>query len=165
MVKDTVMEKIAYFSFILNMISIFCLSYKVETLIYSNIMFAINAIVMLAAIILRNKRIVLTGLHKYFCVVIIWCFASVVWSINAESALIKCWTMVQLFVYSMILLEFFRYRANAVKEILQAYFVGGVVMSIYAIGLYGIDGVSRALFSNYRIGQEIKVNCKIKLNI
>lgn len=155
MLKKTFVEKIAYYSFIINMISIFCLSYKEETLIYSNIIFSVNVILMLTAIILRNKAIKFNGLHLWLACMLGWCFASTLWSVNSESVLIQCWTLTQIFAYTVVLYEFFRYRTNAIKEILQAYFVGGVMMALYALVFYGVNGIIESLFTNYRIGIEI----------
>jgi O-antigen ligase len=155
MVKDTVLEKIAYLSFVLNMISIFCLSYKEDTLMYSNIIFAINAILMLVAIVMRNKEIKINRLYIWLICMLGWCLASTLWSLNSESALTKCWTIAQLFVYTGIIFEFFRYRSNAITEIFQAYFIGGLVMALYGFSIYGFSGITSALFGNYRLGEEI----------
>jgi O-antigen ligase len=107
------------------------------------------------AIAMRNKRINITKLDKYFFCVIVWCFASVLWSISEERALAKCWTLVQMFAYARILFEFFSCRVKAVKEIVQAYFVSGFAMCLYALSYYGVDDISNALFANYRMGNEI----------
>lgn len=155
MVKDTALEKMAYFSFVLNMISIFCLSYKEETLMYSNIVFGINTILMIVVIAMRDKKIKLNNLHIWLISMLGWCLASALWSINAEGTLIKSWTMTQILVYTAVLYEFFRYRENALKEMLQAYFIGGLAMSLYGFVLYGFSGIASALFGNYRLGDEI----------
>ena len=56
---------------------------------------------------------------------------------------------------SGIIFEFFRYRENAITEILQAYFIGGLVMALYGFGIYGFSGIASALFGTYRLGDEI----------
>jgi len=147
-------EKTAYISFIINLISIFCLGYSDETLQYANIIFGINMTFMLVSVFL-HQNITINSLYFYFSCNFIWMLASILWSINSENAIEKMFTITQLFIFAIVMYEFFKIRENALSEILFAIFISGFVMSIYAVVYYSVNGVINSLLTGYRLGDEI----------
>jgi len=152
---NSLLNDIAYISFILNLISIYCFSAKVATVDLANIIFGVNTIVMLTFVVCRNNRVKLVKIHLYFFVLFLWANISLLWSIDIESAISKVITLSLLFIYSCIMYEYFKYQDNAIRKILIAIYYAGLVMSLYALWIYTPSGIIDAFTTQTRLGTEI----------
>ena len=152
---NKLIDKISYGSFILNVISIYCLSYTSEGVGFSHLFFGLSFVLMLLYILLHKHNFRLDRVWAYVFANIFWMGLSIIYCMDYDSSIPVFITVIQLYIFLILSYEFFKLRKNAFKEILYAIYIGSIVMGLYAISVYGFDGLISAFLYHQRIGTEI----------
>lgn len=92
--------------------------------------------------------------HVFVGVFVLYCFASSWWALNADAAVTKGMTVLQILL-CMSVLDIHYSKADSVGRLADAVMWAGYVISLYAIWYYGIDEIRTLSDAGKRLGNDL----------
>ena len=149
------LSDICYYSFVINIISIMCFSYKAETVWVFYITTIFSVLLMLIYIIIKREVIVIEKFYFTLIGWMVWIIASTLWSYEPETSLVMVGTVTQLVAYALIIYEYFRQSNTSIDRLVNAIIIGVGSMGIYSLYYYGLTDFFAMIGSGLRLGFEI----------
>lgn len=102
----------------------------------------------------KRQKISISSMILVVTIFTLWELLSIIWSTNKDIALFQLKTQLQLFVLFLFSYIYVR-EFKGVDIFLKATYVSGVVLSIYSMAVYGVNGFIYMLSQGDRMGGEI----------
>ena len=108
-----------------------------------------------AAILMLNKvHFKFDAFLGIMALFIIFCMFGLFWAKSQPAAYEKISTLIQLFIMSMVLFNYF-INTKKTSTVISAIFISGIISSLYILSYYGISGYIKMLTDGERAGVEI----------
>lgn len=146
-------NNIIKFFFLLYLITIYIFSSLADTIIISQIIYIAFCILIFLYLLQQNPL----QIRVYICfigAIVLYCYLSMIWAIDASLALKKANTLIQIFIMTILVFSFF-YNTQNLEFFIKSLCIAGIVMCLYIIFYYGIINYFIQLMSGTRIGTEI----------
>lgn len=143
---------IARILFVLWIVAILIYGERVDKQIYVDIISFLLIVYLILNIVMKNKikfHPPLISLILFTC----FCFSSVLWATSLSIALQRSITLIIL-TFVVFLLDQYFYFNNDELFILKAIPISGMIISVYTIYFYGLQGFVNKLLSGTRLGTE-----------
>ena len=144
--------------------SILIFSFGKDSLVYSQLAFILTFGSMILFFLIKKISIRLDIFSILFLLFVLFCYISSVWAKNPERTIGKVYTLIQLFMMSVILFTYLSYAENT-EHFMMCLFISGLIGSVYILGYYGIEGYKKLLLEGERVGTEITNVNTIGLNM
>lgn len=138
---------------LLYCVSVYVFSFDESMNIYSKLL-AACLIALLVLYTVLKQRITVDVFSVLLVLFVVYSFLSVFWTINAESTISKCLTLLQIGILSLLLYNYLalEHKLNFFVAVLC---VAGIVFAAYTVLYFGIDEYFDILNSGERVGAEI----------
>ncbi|MBQ4153931.1 MAG: O-antigen ligase family protein [Clostridia bacterium] len=138
---------------LLYTVSVYLLSFDVQGNVISRLL-AFALMGMISIYILMSKKIILNGITIWFGAFIVFCLLSSLWAINISLATERVFTLVQLFILSVLLYNYL-YKENKVDYYIKVLCWSGVIFAVYTVLYFGVEAYFAGLEEGERMGGEI----------
>ena len=163
-VSENKESKLISFLLTFYLSSILIFSFSKDSLVYSQLAFILTFGSMILFFLIKKISIRLDIFTILFLLFILFCYISSVWAKNPERTIGKVYTLIQLFMMSVILFTYLSYAENT-EHFMMCLFISGLIGSVYILGYYGIEGYKKLLLEGERVGTEITNVNTIGLNM
>lgn len=152
--KNISIKNISLIFLSLYIITLFIFNYNLRLNFISEMFFIISFGTSLLAFILGEKKFKFEFPHLFITLFFLFSAISILWSTDQAVAFSHNIRLFQL--YLLLLLVYHSIdNIDDLNLIIKSIFIGGILMSIYAFILYGLDGIINAIGEGSRLGGDV----------
>ena len=142
--------RLAEYACLLYIVMLYLFADNAQFIQIANICFVIFAIFAILNIVNRGELVV--GINFWIAALFVtFSFCSVLWAVNGDYVISKTTTMIQLFVFFVLMINTF-YEEKKVDHILNAMLFAGLCLSVYSLYIYRFDTVLLSMVGGQRLG-------------
>lgn len=147
-------KSIVNFLFFIYYLSLLILVSNVETVKYTKILLVLLLGTMLLTMLKNKKALKYKAVLNTMFPFLLFCFLSIIWSMNKSQALTTSITMAQMFILVIVIYGYYSVYSD-IEFLIWTIVFAGVVMSAYCIAYYGVDAYIQAITVKGRLGGDI----------